>query len=50
MMRIPCQKKNIDLVLEIDRKVPELVIVDIQRVKQVFLNLLQNAIKFTYQG
>lgn len=50
IMRVPCQKKGIDLELAISDKVPQQLYIDIQRVRQVFLNLLQNAIKFTYEG
>ena len=50
IMKIPCQKQKVDLQLEILKGTPSQLIVDIQRVKQVFMNLLQNAIKFTHQG
>ena len=42
--------KNIDLVLDMDEKLPEFVMGDPTRLRQVLLNLVNNAIKFTSKG
>ncbi len=41
---------GIDLVYELDKGVPEQIIGDIKRLRQVLMNLIENAIKFTHQG
>ncbi|MBF0368709.1 MAG: PAS domain S-box protein [Magnetococcales bacterium] len=46
----PARDKEIDLVLEMDPKTPQAVRGDRDRLRQVFLNLLNNAIKFTSIG
>ena len=44
------RSKNINIVLEIDRDLPSSIFSDQQRVRQVLLNLLVNAVKFTPLG
>lgn len=43
-------EKELDLKLEIDSKVPANLLVDPLRLKQVLINLLGNAVKFTFKG
>lgn len=42
--------KNIELVTDIDYSIPPLVMGDPTRVKQILLNIIKNAIKFTSDG
>jgi two-component system, sensor histidine kinase and response regulator len=46
----PAQQKGLEVVLEVDPRVPSCVRGDSGRVRQVLLNLLSNAIKFTAAG
>jgi signal transduction histidine kinase len=46
----PCKQKKLEFSFFVDDRVPDVMLVDMQRVKQIFMNLLQNAIKFTYKG
>ncbi|MBE7383614.1 MAG: response regulator [Leptolyngbya sp. SIO1E4] len=43
-------EKNLELAYQINRDVPEIVVGDITRLRQILVNLLSNAIKFTQQG
>jgi signal transduction histidine kinase/CheY-like chemotaxis protein len=45
-----CKEKNIELICEIDMKVPDLFKGDPVRIRQILTNLLSNAVKFTDKG
>ncbi len=42
--------KGLELIVDVDARVPSVVMADASRIRQVLLNLLSNAIKFTPQG
>ena len=44
------QEKGIDLIVEIDKNIPQTIIIDEVRVRQILLNLIGNAVKFTSEG
>jgi len=44
------KEKNLELINEFDSKIPQLVIGDSMRLRQIILNLLSNAVKFTLKG
>jgi len=50
LMRITADAKHIELILEMDEKLPSYVYADPDRLSQVLLNLVNNAIKFTEKG
>jgi len=50
MMRLGAKKKGIDLSVSYDGPLPETILVDPDRLRQILVNLVGNAVKFTDQG
>jgi light-regulated signal transduction histidine kinase (bacteriophytochrome)/FixJ family two-component response regulator len=50
MLQLKASAKNLQLLLECDPKIPKYVITDEGKLRQVLINLLENAIKFTQEG
>jgi len=49
-LALSAHQKGLELVCDIDRSVPETLIADGLRIRQVLVNLIGNAIKFTHRG
>jgi signal transduction histidine kinase/HPt (histidine-containing phosphotransfer) domain-containing protein len=43
-------EKNLDLAYNVDDPIPKILVSDVTRLRQILVNLLGNAIKFTHQG
>lgn len=50
LVRIPAQKKGLEVCMEMAEPLPDKLYGDVGRIRQVLINLLNNAIKFTKEG
>jgi len=47
---IEAEKKGLEIIIDIDKNLPNSLVIDTVRVRQILLNLVGNAIKFTQKG
>jgi signal transduction histidine kinase/CheY-like chemotaxis protein len=47
---LQCREKNLDLQLEVGPEIPENILGDAMRLRQILINLVGNAVKFTAKG
>ncbi len=50
LVRVQLKKKSLEFHLDIDRNLPSVLFGDEKRLKQVLLNILDNAVKYTEEG
>ncbi len=50
ILHLKAEEKQIDFLIEIDENIPQSVMADETRLRQILLNLLSNAVKFTKEG
>ena len=50
MMRFKAEQKNLEFRIEVDETVPDKMFGDEVRIRQVIVNILNNAVKYTQQG
>ena len=49
-LNLTAQEKGISLHINMDPDIPQFLVGDVKRLEQILINLINNAIKFTYEG
>lgn len=50
LVRVQADKKNLELYVDVDKNLPSVLFGDEKRIKQILLNILDNAVKYTEEG
>lgn len=50
IFQLKAEEKKIDLIVSIDNEFPDAIVLDETRMRQILLNLISNAVKFTDEG
>ncbi len=50
MMRVKAEEKKLEFRVEVDERIPDLLMGDDTRISQVIINILNNAVKYTREG
>lgn len=50
LMSSTAAKKDLELMFTYDEDLPQVIVSDVHRLKQILVNLINNAIKFTFEG
>ena len=50
MVRLQAKEKGLDFTVEVDPRIPRVLFGDEMRIKQILLNVVNNAVKYTRQG